>query len=403
VCEAETGAEPGSHHCHVSVTPCRVRRAYKVALGLGLVAVSLGITARWLLGNFGALDRGLVQSSVAQPPVPALSAEPIVSVSDLPLEVRQPPLSGTRNYLIAGLDRRPGNAGSGLTDTLILVAIEKKTGRVGLVSVPRDTAVEIPKHGLNRINIAYGLARAGGENALLALKQVVSDLLGLPIEHAIVVDLSVFEQLVDALGGITIDVPCPIIDNFVDSRTPNGWRLLDVKAGSVRMDGVSAAMYVRSRHGRSDFSRARRQQAVLSAIHRELLSMGGWGRIPEVWSTIERNVATDFSRYELLDMARRVLGLKLEQVHGLVFSDEQLEQRFDHGRAMLFPKLDAMDQAVQALYSAPKPGTADHIPVCPPADIALQHGHAVARNLGSDTGADAGSAEPESNDWKKKD
>jgi polyisoprenyl-teichoic acid--peptidoglycan teichoic acid transferase len=379
-----------------------MRRPYWVVFGLGLIAVGMGFAARWLFGDFGALDRGLPESVAQPPPAPVLPVDPIVSVSSLPLEIRQPPLTGTQNYLIAGLDRRPGNAGSGLTDTLILVAIEKKTGRVGLISVPRDTAVEIPRHGLNRINIAYALARARSDDAVFALKRVVSDLLGLPIQHAIVVDISMFEQLVDALGGVSVDVPCPIIDNFVDSRTPNGRRLLDVKAGSVRMDGITAAMYVRSRHGRSDFSRARRQQALLSAIHRELLGVGGWGRIPEVWSTIERNVATDFKHYELLDLARRVLGLKLEQVHGLVFSDEQLEQRFDHGRALLFPKLDAMDSAVQGLYSAPKPGTADHLPVCPPADIALQHRRAVARDTASDAGLDDGSPEPESGDSKTK-
>ena len=328
------------------------------------------------------------------------SVTPILNVSDLPLEPRLSPLLGTRNFVIAGVDRRPGNEGSGLTDTLIVVVLDKQTGRVGLISIPRDTAVDIPEHGLNRINTAYGLAHARGDNALAALEKSVSDLLALSIEHAFVVDISVFEQLVDALGGVMVDVPCPIIDNFLDSRTSNGRRLLDVKAGQVRMDGTTAAMYVRSRHGRSDFSRARRQQAVLSAIHRELLSLGNLGRIPEVWETIERNVSTDFKRYELLDMARRVLGLKLEQVHGLVLSDEQLEPRLDHGRAMLFPKLDAIDHAVQGLFSAPKPGVADHIPVCPPADIALQHGRVARPNTVADAGLDAGNVELDHNDWK---
>ncbi len=378
-----------------------MRRSYWVAIGLGLVAGGLGVTARWLLGDFGVMDRRSAPRVVTERPLPSASGEPVLKVSDLPLEVRQPPLKDTQNYLIAGLDRRPDNGGSGLTDTLIVVAIEKKTGRVGLISVPRDTAVEIPKHGLHRINAAYGLAYARGDNALAALKLAVSDFLALPIDHAVVVDVAVFEQMVDALGGVTVNVPCPIIDNFVDGRTPNGRRLLDVEAGHVRMDGVTAAMYVRSRHGRSDFSRARRQQAVLSAIHRELLGIGGLGRLPDVWSTVERNVATDFKRYELLDMARRVLGLKLELVHGLVFSDEQLVQRFDHGRAMLIPNLDAVDRAVQGLFSAPQPGQADHVLVCPPADIALQHRHAVARNLAVDGGLDAGNAEPDGDDWKK--
>ncbi len=376
-----------------------MRRSYFVIAGLGLVAVSLGVAIHWLLGDFGALDRNTAHVSVA-PPGLVPSAPPILNVTDLPLVPRLPPLTGTRNFIIGGVDRRPGNAGSGLTDALIVVVIEKGTGRVGLINVPRDTAVQIPKFGLNRINTAYGLAHARGDNPLDALKQSVGELLALPIEHALVVDISIFEQLVDALGGVTVDVACPIIDNFLDSRTPSGRRLLDVKEGQVRMDGATAAMYVRSRHGRSDFSRARRQQAVLSAIHRELLGLGSMGRIPEVWDTIERNVATDFKRYELLDMARRVLGVKLEQVHGLVFSDEQVEPRLDHGRAMLFPKLDAIDHAVQGLFSAPRPGVADHIPVCPPADIALQHRHITAHRGSSDAGLDAGSVEPEGNDWK---
>ena len=377
-----------------------MRRPYLLVVSLGLVAVGLGVAAKWLLGDFGTRNRNLVHVLVVPPPVPSVSVAPILSVADLPLEPRLPPLTGTRNFLIAGVDRRPGNPGSGLTDTLIVAVLDKRTGRAGLISIPRDVAVDIPKHGLNRINTAYGLAHAEGDDALAALKQSVSDLLALPIEHALVVDIAVFEELVDALGGVTVDVTCPIIDNFLDSRTPNGRRLLDVKAGPVHMDGITAAMYVRSRHGRSDFSRARRQQAVLSAIHRELLSVGGLGRIPEAWNAVERNIVTDFKRYELLDMARLVLGLKLEHVHGLVFSDEQVEPRVDHGRAMLIPKLDAIDRAVKSLFSAPRPGITDYVPVCPPADIALQHGHGARHKLAVDAGLDAGSAEPDGNDWK---
>jgi LCP family protein required for cell wall assembly len=377
-----------------------MRRAYLVIVGLVLVAVGLGVVTKWLLGDFGARNRKSTHMLVAPPPGPLASLAPILNVSDLPLEPRLPPLTGTRNFLIAGVDRRPGNEGSGLTDTLIVVVLDKRTGQAGLISIPRDIAVEIPKHGVNRINTAYGLAHARGDDALAALKQSVGDLLALPIEHALVVDISVFEELVDALGGVMVDVTCPIIDNFLDSRTPSGRRMLDVKVGQVRMDGITAAMYVRSRHGRSDFSRARRQQAVLSAIHRELLSVGGLGRIPEVWDTLERNIVTDFKRYELLDMAELVLRLKLEHVHGLVFSDEQVDPRVDHGRAMLIPKLDAIDQAVKGLFLAPRLGIADHTPVCPPADIALQHGHGAHRKMSVDAGFDAGTTERDGNDWK---
>ncbi len=372
-----------------------VFRSRLVIAGLGMLTVGLAGVASWLLADFGALEHKSAHGAVALPDLPASALAPAPKATELPLEPRLPPLTGTENILIAGMDRRPGEKGSGLTDTLILVVLEKQTGRVGLISVPRDMAVEIPKHGLERVNAAYGLAYARGDNALSALKQSVSDLLALPIEHAMVVDLSVFESLVDAIGGITVDVPCPIIDDFVDARTPSGRRVLDVKTGQLRMDGATSAMYVRSRHGRSDFSRARRQQAVLSAIHRELLNLGNLGHITEVWTTVESHVATDLKRYELLDLARRALALKLELVHGLVFSDVEAEPRRDQGRAMLFPNLDAMDRAVAKLFSAPAPGANGNGIVCPPADIALQRKHRLQPDAGVSTGLDAGSVEPD--------
>lgn len=384
--------------CPTSAKRRLVSRSRLVIAGLGMLTVGLAGVASWLLSDFGALDHKSAHGAVAPPALPAALPAPAPKASELPLEPRLPPLTGTENILIAGMDRRPGEKGSGLTDTLIVVVLDKPTGHAGLISVPRDLAVEIPKHGVARVNAAYGLAYARGDNALSALKQSVGDLLALPIEHAMVVDLSVFESLVDAVGGITVDVPCPIIDDFVDARTPSGRRVLDIKPGQIRMDGATSAMYVRSRHGRSDFSRARRQQAVLSAIHRELLNLGNLGHITEVWATVESHVATDLKRYELLDLARRALALKVELVHGLVFSDAEAEPRRDQGRAMLFPNLDAMDRAVGRLFSAPALGVNANAVACPPADIALQRKHRLQPDAGVSVGLDAGRVEPDEND-----
>jgi LCP family protein required for cell wall assembly len=292
--------------------------------------------------------------------------------------------------LIAGIDRRPGARGSGLTDTLIVVALEKRTGRVGLISIPRDTAVEVPSHGRDRINVVYGMAQAHGDNALAALKQSVGDLLALTIDHAIVIDLAVFEQLVDTLGGVTVDVACPIVDDFVDSRTPSGRRVLDVTQGSVRMDGATVAMYVRSRHGRSDFDRARRQQSVLNGLHRELLALGNLGRLPEVLNTLEHNVSTDLKRYELLGLARRALGVQANHVHAMVIPESAVAPLMDNGRAMLSPRLDDIDAAVSKLFSKPAPGSEQQTAACPSADVALRH----RRPVPPSTSAENRSPEP---------
>ena len=357
----------------INATSGKIRsRAWLIIASLGLLVVIVCSIGGWLLGGFGVQERTTRQMVVALPSPVAASILTISKPEDLPLEPRQSPLDGTENILIAGMDRRPGAKGSGLTDTLIVVALERQTGRVGLISIPRDIAVEVPNHGLDRINTVYGLAQSHGENGLKALKQSVGDLLALTIEHAIVVDLAVFEQLVDTLGGVNVRVACPIVDDFVDSRTPDGRRVLDVKEGQVHMDGVTAAMYVRSRHGRSDFSRARRQQSVLNAIHQELLTLGNLGHLPDVLSTLERSVSTDLKRYQLLDLARRALGVRMEQVHAIVISEAEVEPLRDRGRAMLTPKLDAIDLAVSKLFSAPGPGIEHNATVCPPADIALR-------------------------------
>ena len=375
-------------------------RSRLVIAALGLATAGVAGATDWLTGDLGTLAQKTAQGAVIRPSrvtsVPLPTPEPPVEPQRPPLtqtEPRRPLLTRTQNVLIAGMDRRPGQKGARLTDTLIVVVLEKRSGRVGLISVPRDMAVQIPDHGLDRINTVYGLACARGDNALSALKQSVSDLLALPIGHAIVVDLSVFEQLVDTLGGITVDVPCPIIDDFLDPRTSTGRRLLDVQAGQVRMDGTTAAMYVRSRHGRSDFSRARRQQAVLSAIHRELLTMGNLGQIPRVWNTLERSVSTDLKRYQLLDLGRRALGLRMELVHGLVFTGVEAKPRRDHGRAMLFPDLAAIDRAVGRLFFQPAPSHLARNLVCPPADVALRRKRHDRLDAGSETATAAGVTE----------
>ena len=348
-------------------------RPRTVIVGLGLFLATLLSFVVWLLGDYGVHQPKTVQTVIATSLPIEPRIVPIPNAEDLPLEPRLSPLTGTENILIAGMDRRPGAKGSGLTDTLIVVAMERKTGQVGLISIPRDIAIEVPQHGLDRINTVYSMAQSHGENGLAALKQAVGDLLALPIQHAILVDLGVFEQLIDNLGGVSVNVPCPIIDDFVDPRTPVGRRVLDVKAGEQRMSGVTAAMYVRSRHGRSDFSRARRQQAVLNAIHRELLSLGNLNHLPEVLTTVESHVSTDLKRYQLLDLARRAIGMRVELVHAIVLSENECEPLLDRGRAMLAPRLDAIDLAISKLFTAPAPGIEHRVAACLPADVALRH------------------------------
>lgn len=317
----------------------------------------------------------LVQSAPAPAPVPPLAASSGAPIPEKPpiaaKPARTPPLVSTRNFLVVGLDRRPDGTGPALADTIVLIVLDERSDHVGIVSIPRDLYVAIPDATTDRINTVYQVAKRAHRDPLELLSRVVEDTLKLPIEHALALDLGVFERAVDAVGGVEIDVPCSIRDNFVDSREPSGRRLLDVDAGRRHLDGATAAMYVRSRHGRSDFHRARRQQAVLLGVQHALSGLGVL-KIPDLWGTFESSVETDMRRIQLLGLARRALAVDPSHLHGVVIGHEHVQGfRTPEGKSVLLPKFEAIDASLGKLFSAPSPGVRPALAPCEAKDAAL--------------------------------
>ncbi|MDF3070764.1 MAG: putative transcription regulator [Polyangiaceae bacterium] len=300
-------------------------------------------------------------AAVAAPPAAPVRAKP----------TRTPALTNTRNFLVIGLDRRPDGTGPALADSLVLVVLDEAREHVGLVSIPRDLYVDIPESGTDRINTVYQVAKRTHREPLELLSRVVSDTLKLPIEHAIALDLGVFERAVDAVGGVEVQVPCAIRDNFVDARVDGGRRLLDLDEGPQHLDGVTAAMYARSRHGRSDFHRARRQQAILLGVQRALSGLGVL-KLPDLWSAFESSIETDMRRVELLALARRGMNTDPAHLHGLVLGHDHVEGfRTPEGKSVLLPKYDVIDASLGKLFSAPSPGVRPEHAVCEPKNAAL--------------------------------
>jgi len=320
----------------------------------------------------------VVAPLIAAPAIPSALAAPDAGVPAPPVpavRTTTPPFEYTDNYLLVGLDRRPFGGGAGLSDTIVVAVFDEGNDALGLVSIPRDLWVEIPGHTEDRINTVMNVARRSGEDPLALLGRVVENTLGLPISHSLAIDLGVFERAVDALGGITVDVPCPIVDRFLDPRDPSGYRKLDLSAGAARLDGVTAAMYARSRHGRSDFSRARRQQAILVGMRRELSKTGSLVRTAKLFDALEDSLETDLSRGEILSLAQRLLHVAPAHLHGLVLGAEHVSaMQASGGRAVLRAKPDAINEALNQLFSAPSPGLPQAGSVCPKADIALGSG-----------------------------
>jgi LCP family protein required for cell wall assembly len=204
------------------------------------------------------------------------------------------PLAGAMNLLIVGVDERPGHPEEGVrSDTLILVRLDALGRWAGMLSIPRDTRVELPDVGPTKINVAYGQGYAGAEayyrpgatpqqGGLAMAAQAVERVLYLPergqhVDAIAQINFDGFANVIDVLGGIDIDVPVPIVDD--EYPTPDfGTTRIEFQPGVQHMDGATALIYARTRHADSDFGRAERQQQVLRAIAAELRRRGPLGQ-----------------------------------------------------------------------------------------------------------------------------
>ena len=305
------------------------------------------------------------------PPPGPVSGDPDPSPGPPAERAATPGLADAESYLLIGVDHTRGRWGR--ADSIVVAFFDDETGHVGVVSIPRDLHVDVPGHGPARINATLRIATRSGDDPLERMREVVGAVLDAPIDHVVVADLEAFERTVDGLGGLPIHVPCAIEDDFIDPRAPGGRRLLSVEAGIQPMNGATAAMYVRSRHGRSDWDRSRRQQAVLAGLRGRLRELGPTGWIPVVGEALESGVFTSMSRLELLGLARRVSRLAPERTHGVLIGTRQTTSaRTEEGRYVLTPDYAAIDLELSGLFEAPSPGVRPERKRCPDSDVALR-------------------------------
>jgi polyisoprenyl-teichoic acid--peptidoglycan teichoic acid transferase len=213
-------------------------------------------------------------------------------------------LSQPTTILIMGTDggRAAGREDAARSDSLLLLRTDPKRNRLSYLSIPRDLRVEIPGHGTQKINAASQL---GGPALTI---ETVRNLTGIPVDHVVVVDFDGFKELIDAIGGIEVNVPKPILSNRFDCpytrercRDWEGWRFAK---GPQHMDGRRALVYSRIRTNRldpsdTDISRTTRQQAVAEAVGDEIASLGTFLRLPFIGDSLAAPLTTDLSAGEL--------------------------------------------------------------------------------------------------------
>jgi LCP family protein required for cell wall assembly len=264
--------EPGAPRAPAPRAPLRPRRSiWKTVRRVLLAVLALSLVALLLFY--------LQIRSVASKIVVA-DARPNAPISS--------PLAGGMNLLIVGVDERPGHPEEGVRgDTLIVVHLDALGRWTSLLSIPRDTRMTIPDAGETKINVAYGQGYAAAEalygpgttpqqGGMALAAQTVERFLGLRIDGVAQINFDGFAAVVDALGGVDIDVPVAIVDE--EYPTPDfGTMRVEFQPGMQHMDGATALIYARTRHADSDFGRAERQQQVLRAIAAKLKARGVLG------------------------------------------------------------------------------------------------------------------------------
>ncbi|MEA2020249.1 MAG: LCP family protein [Patescibacteria group bacterium] len=226
---------------------------------------------------------------------------------------------GRTNILLLAVDDREeidprcgDDAGSGsLTDTIILASLGKKDKDIVLLSLPRDLWVETGYYS-GKINAAYAYGGSSSNGAEF-VSRIVGGVTGVPIHYYAVVNFLGFEQAIDILGGIEIDVErgfddyrYPIPGQECAENEEERWEHIHFDEGLQTMDGARALKFVRSRHAEgpegSDFARSRRQQKVLLAAKRKFFSLSAfsdWARVKNLYQTFEDHVRTDLGIWEL--------------------------------------------------------------------------------------------------------
>jgi anionic cell wall polymer biosynthesis LytR-Cps2A-Psr (LCP) family protein len=130
---------------------------------------------------------------------------------------------------------------------------------------------------------------------------------------------------VDALGGVTITLDCPLHELTPHPSIPDEYVAFDLPAGEVLLDGAAAKKFATYRYNSSDFYRAKRQQQLIWAIRGRALQLDAIPKIPELWSALSKTFQTDLSVLDVIRLARLGANLEANQVHGLVFSTEAIE------------------------------------------------------------------------------
>jgi polyisoprenyl-teichoic acid--peptidoglycan teichoic acid transferase len=311
--------------------------------------------AQWLLWSFVFLLTAIVSGTLG---AVAVLTTPLVamvaphaerqdfSIKDLLRQSLRYQVTRPVNILVMGIDRVPDIQGnspevfSGRSDTMLLVRLDPRNKTVSVLSIPRDTQVDIPGTGLAKINQSNAQGGAG-----LAARVVSHTLDNIVIDRYVRISTEAFREMVDLLGGVEVYVPLPML---YDDNTQN--LHIDLSKGWQTLNGDQAEQFARFRaDGNGDIGRVQRQQLLIRALRDRLTSPAVLPKLPQAIDLLQKYIDTNLSLEEMLALAN--FGLNLEQDN---FRMAMLPGRFSTPQEYIasywIMDSDGMNQVMQSYF-----------------------------------------------------
>jgi len=332
---------------HITMTP--------VLWGL-LVVFLLTLLATVYLTYTVVHDATAARLGVNNPPSPSIGENPLENQPginiDAPLQAETGPSpipwdgANRVTILVMGLDYRDWEGeGPSRTDSMMLVTMDPVSRTAGMLSIPRDLWVNIPGFGYGKINTAYYLGElydlAGGGPGLAI--QTVQDLIGIDINYYCQIDFAAFENFINEIGGIDVNVPYELT---VDPIGPHN--TVTLPQGIQHLDGPTALAYARNRETiGSDFDRADRQQQVVLAIFDQITSLGALPKLiansPTIYNNLRSGIHTNLNLKETISLVWTVAQLPRENIKkGIIGPNEVTISVSPDGMDILIPDMDAV-------------------------------------------------------------
>ncbi|QKS71775.1 LCP family protein [Paenalkalicoccus suaedae] len=257
------------------------------------------------------------------------------------------------NILFVGVDSEDGGS---RTDTIMIGRYDPDNGTARLASIMRDTYVDIPGRGKNKINAAYAF---GGMDLL---RETIEENFDFPIEYYARVNFRGFERVVDVLApdGVAIDV-----DDRMYYEDTAGGLLIDFDEGENIMDGEEALNFVRFRSdSQNDFGRVGRQQQMIDALSGELLSLSGITRIPQLLGSIVPYIQTNLDTSDMINYTRSFLTSSEQELSTITIpvAGGFTEASYSHAGAVLEPDLEGNKELLERFFDMDEPFEEDEIP-----------------------------------------